>query len=63
MEVLRCDGIDGGYYSQAEYGYLYQLAPNIQRAFETADDTFAEARKQLKRKIEEEKRRAQEQKG
>jgi hypothetical protein len=35
---------------------MLHLAPNIQYAFESVDALFAEARKELRRKIDEEKK-------
>jgi hypothetical protein len=43
--------IDGGCFTERECGFLYQLAPNIQHAFEAADATFISAQDDLKRKI------------
>jgi hypothetical protein len=53
--------IDGKYLSEGEYACLYQLAPNIQHAFEAADLVFSEVRKELQRKIEEEKKKREQQ--
>jgi hypothetical protein len=51
--------INGGYFNEREYGALYQLAPNIQKAFEAADEAFSIARQGLERKIAESKRHAE----
>lgn len=55
--------IDGGYLNEQEYGCLFRLAPNIQHAFETVDTVISEARKELERKLEEERKKREEQKG
>jgi hypothetical protein len=47
--------INGEYFSEADYGALYRLAPNIQHAFETVDKAVADAREELKRKIDKNK--------
>lgn len=52
--------IDGGYLSEREYGFLFQMAPNIQHAFEAVDTAISEERDILKRKLEEEKKRLEE---
>ena len=44
--------IDGCYLSEADYCTLYQLAPNIQYAFEIADEAFSAARKRLREKLD-----------
>jgi hypothetical protein len=50
--------IDGHYgFSEADYDALFKLAPNIRYAFESVDAVFSEARKELRRKIDEEKKR------
>jgi hypothetical protein len=52
---LICFGdpdIDGNYFGEADYAMLYQLAPNIQNAFEELDTAVAEARKAIKERIE-----------
>ena len=48
--------IDGHYaFSEADYAEMLKLPPNIQCAFESVDTLFAEVRKELRRKIDEEK--------
>jgi hypothetical protein len=50
--------IDGPYaFSEADYSEMLKLAPNIQYAFEAVDERFSEARKELRRKIDDEKKR------
>ena len=44
--------INGEYLKERDYSFLYQLAPNIQKAFETVDDALMMAREELKGKIE-----------
>jgi hypothetical protein len=44
--------VNGQYLHEREYGFLYQLAPNIQHAFEAADTAFIEARQNLKGKLD-----------
>jgi hypothetical protein len=44
--------IDGEYFSEMDYRALYQMAPNIQSAFEAADAAFADARTELRRKLD-----------
>jgi len=51
--------INGAYFTEREYGFLFQLAPNIQMAFEVASDAFATARKELQRKLEAERKTMQ----
>src|ERR1017187_2599794 len=43
--------INGEYFSERENGFLYELAPNIQRAFEASDDAFIAARDEVKSRI------------
>jgi hypothetical protein len=50
--------INGNYLSEADYGALYRLAPNIRYAFEIADEAFSTARKMLQDKLEAEKKRS-----
>jgi hypothetical protein len=45
--------------TEREYGFLFQVAMNIEAAFEGADVVFAVVRKELKRKIDEEKKALQ----
>lgn len=49
--------IDGRYFSEADYGMLYKLAPDIQYALEQVDLIIMEARKVIKQRIEAEKKR------
>lgn len=49
--------IDGTYLTEADYGALYRLAPNLHCAFELADEAFSAARKTLRLKLDEEKKR------
>ena len=39
--------MDGNYFDEADYRALYQLAPNIQAAFEGRDAALSEARKEI----------------
>lgn len=52
--------IDGGYLTEADYGALYRLVPNIQCAFEIAGEVFSTARKTLRLKLDKEKKRLEE---
>lgn len=47
--------LSGDYLNEADYGALYRLAPNIQYAFEIADEAFSTARKTLRQKLDKEK--------
>lgn len=50
--------IDGQYaFSEEDYSEMLRLAPNTQSALESVDTIFAEARKELRRKIDNEKKR------
>jgi hypothetical protein len=49
--------IDGNYLTEREYGFLYQIAPNLQRALETVDGVIADVREELQRKLDEERKR------
>jgi hypothetical protein len=41
----------------AAYGALYRLAPNTQYAFEIADEAFSTARKTLRQRLDEDRKR------
>jgi hypothetical protein len=49
--------IEGAYLSEMDYSALFGLAHNIRFALETADAMIGEVRKELARKLEEEKKR------
>lgn len=51
--------IDGNYLNEQEYALLNGLAPNIKHAFEIAYAVFAEVRKELQRKIDDQKKTPQ----
>jgi hypothetical protein len=42
---------DGSFFSDADYSYLYGIAPNIQAAFEHLSEMLCETRKALKERI------------
>jgi hypothetical protein len=44
--------IDGLFFSEADYGALYGLGPNLQAAFEALDIAFADAVKVLRERME-----------
>jgi hypothetical protein len=44
--------IEGNFFSEAEYAALYQLAPNIQNAFEELDKALGNARDAIKDRLE-----------
>jgi hypothetical protein len=52
--------IDGVYLSEADYAALCRLAPNIQYAFEISDEAFTNARKVLRAKLDQEKKKKEE---
>jgi hypothetical protein len=43
--------IDGEYLTEADYAYLFPLAPNVQYALEAADEVIREARDQISDRI------------
>ena len=49
--------VNGTFLNAADYAALYRLAPNIQYAFEQADEAFSTARKALRQKLDEKKKR------
>jgi hypothetical protein len=56
--LLHDPGIDGHYLTEREYGFLFQLV-DIRAAFEGDDVVFVDVRKELKRKIDAEKKALQ----
>jgi hypothetical protein len=44
--------IDGTYFTERDYSAIYPFAPNIQHAFDELDKALAEARDQIKARIE-----------
>lgn len=51
LVCFRTPDIEGDYFSAADYTMLYQLAPNIQNAFEVLDDMLRDARDEIKQKL------------
>jgi len=49
--------IDGKYLTEADYGMLYGVAPNIQYALTAVDEVIMESRKVIQKKIDDEKAR------
>ncbi|MCU1248522.1 MAG: hypothetical protein JWQ49_1551 [Edaphobacter sp.] len=52
LVCFRTPDMDGNYFSATDYTMLYQLAPNIQNAFEELDKALGEAREQIRDRLE-----------